>query len=85
MDGPLALFGPQAWLHNAILAFYHSMVHSLNTHSHRAPVLVGIEKTGQFAEHAAAISERIPRRGVMMLPDAYIFQRILTDELFGQA
>jgi hypothetical protein len=78
MDGPLALFGPQAWLHGAILAFYHSLVRTLTRHSHRVPVLIGIEKTGQFAEHAAAISDRIPRGSVMTLPDSYIFQRILT-------
>jgi len=78
MDGPLAIFGPQAWLHSAILNFYHSLVRSLAAHSHRTPVLIGIEKTGQFAEHAAAISDRIPRRSIMMLPDSYIFQRILT-------
>jgi hypothetical protein len=78
MDGPLAIFGPQAWLHGAILAFYHSLVNSLSAHSYRGPVVIGIEKSGQFAEHAASISDRIPRRNVMLLPDSYIFQRILT-------
>jgi|SRR5579871_2908859 len=81
MDGPLALFGPQAWLHIAILNAYHNFVQSLSQHSHRAPVVVGIEKTGQFAEHAAAISDRIPQRTLMKLPDTYIFQKILTMRL----
>lgn len=78
LDGPLALFGPQAWLHTAILAFIHDMYRDLANQRLRIPVILGIEKGGQFAEHAAALEERIPRRYLMPLSDDYIYQHILT-------
>jgi len=78
LDGPLALFGPQAWLHSAILTFIHDLYVVLTEQNVRIPVIVGIEKGGQFAEHAAAIEGQIPRRHLMLLPDAYIYQHILT-------
>ncbi len=81
MDGPLALFGPQAWLHTAILAFLHALERSLVQQNFRHPVIVGIEKGGQFAEHAAAIAQYIPRGSLMLLPDQYIYQHILTFRL----
>jgi hypothetical protein len=89
MDGPLALFGPQAWLHTAILAFLKDLEASLAKKNLGYPVIVGIEKTGQFADHAAAIAERIPQGTLMLLPDSYIYDHILTfrplpNTAFGQ-
>jgi len=77
-DGPLALFGPQAWLHTPILAFIHDLSARLAAQQMRSPVIVGLEKTGQFAEHAAAIGESIPRQTLMALPDSYIYGHVLT-------
>lgn len=77
LDGPLAIFGPQAWLHTPILSFIHARGQELEQRHLKKPVIVGIEKTGQFAEHAAAISRLIPRRHLMRLPDSYIFQHVL--------
>lgn len=78
LDGPLALFGPQAWLHGAMLSFLRSLRDRLTDQHFRQPVIVGIEKGGFFAEHAAAIGERIPPRYLMLLPDEYIYKHILT-------
>jgi hypothetical protein len=78
IDGPLALFGPQAWLHTPILAFIHDLRSKLEAQHLGPPVLVGLEKTGQFAEHAAAIGESIPRQTLMALPNNYIYSHILT-------
>lgn len=78
LDGPLALFGPQAWLHGPMLAFIHAVRRRLQDRRLRSPVIIGIEKGGQFAEHAAALGDRIPRRCLMMLPDDYIYRHILT-------
>lgn len=81
LDGPLAVFGPQAWLHTAIGAFINGLTDSLTKQHLKGPVIVGIEKSGQFAEHVAAIQEGIPRRAIMMLPDKYIYEHILTFRL----
>jgi hypothetical protein len=78
MDGPLALFGPQAWLHTAILNFLKRSAADLQAAGLAPPVIIGIEKGGQFAEHADAIADRIPARTVMTLPDDYIYKYILT-------
>lgn len=77
-DGPLALFGPQAWLHTPIRTFLSNLEASLADKNLGCPIVIGIEKGGQFAEHAAAISDRIPRRRLMRLPDDYIYKYILT-------
>jgi hypothetical protein len=78
MDGPLALFGPQAWLHTAILNFLIRSATDLRAASLDPPVIIGIEKGGQFPEHADAIADRIPPRTVMTLPDDYIYRYVLT-------
>jgi hypothetical protein len=78
LDGPLALFGPQAWLHTPILEFLRNLESTLMAKNHDCPIVVGIEKSGQFADHASAIADRIPRRRLMVLPDEYIYQHILT-------
>lgn len=77
MDGPLAVFGPQAWLHGAIQSFLDSLFDALDSQNLGRPIIVGLEKGGQFAEHAAAIASRIPTRTLMTLPDDYIYSHIL--------
>jgi len=89
LDGPLALFGPQAWLHKPIRVFLNALEVSLAEKNLGCPIVVGIEKGGQFADHAAAIADRIPRRQLMRLPDDYIYRHILTfrvspNSAFGQ-
>lgn len=95
IDGPLALFGPQAWLHNSIHHYLSDLNIRLAESSIRPPVIVGIEKTGGFAEHANALRDKIPSRTLMMLPNDYIFSHILPsrapansfhgkDEYYGQ-
>ena len=78
LDGPLAVFGPQAWLHNAIQAFIEDLFARVQANRLGLPVIVGIEKTGQFAEYAAAIGGSIPTQSLMLLPDDYIYGHILT-------
>jgi len=83
VDGPLALFGPQAPLKRSVLAYLQFVAQKLEQRSYNPPVIVGIEKGGQFAEHAAQIADHIPTRTLMRLPNDYIFQRILTTRTPG--
>jgi len=78
IDGPLALFGPQAPLKRAILAYLQFVAQELGRKNCNPPLILGIEKGGQFAEHASRIADYVPTRTLMRLPDNYIFQRILT-------
>jgi len=81
MDGPLALFGPQAPLKRAVAAYLRFVTAELRQKNYRPPLVIGIEKGGQFAEHAAEIGDHLPDGTLMRLPDAYIFQRIVTTRL----
>jgi hypothetical protein len=78
LDGPLALFGPQAWLHTPILAFLEALEASLVEKNLACPIVVGIEKGGQFADHVEDIAGLINRGQLMRLPDDYIYRHILT-------
>jgi hypothetical protein len=89
LDGPLAVFGPPAWLHAPIISFLNDMQRKLTVQNLRLPLVVGIEKSGQFAEHAAAIADKLSPRQLMLLPDTYIYRHILTfrpaaGSLFGR-
>lgn len=77
LDGPLALYGPPSWLHTPIQRFINELHAKLEANNYRPPLIVGLEKSGTFAEHAAAISERIPAGSLMRLPQEYINDRIL--------
>ena len=77
LDGPLALFGPQAWMRTAFREFINAIYAMLTTRGLSQPVIVGIEKTGQFADHAASLTEVLPGGSLLPLPDDYINTRIL--------
>ena len=88
IDGPLAIFGPQAWLHHAILNFINKYIYkNLEANNIEYPVIVGIEKTGNFAEHAEIISRFLEPQTVMILTEDYIYKYILSNkplsELYG--
>ena len=78
LDGPLAIFGPPAWIHRYILSYIHELSSSLEANGYMAPVILGVEKTGHFVEHATQLRNVLPKRNLLMLPDRYIFERILT-------
>ncbi|WP_159037253.1 hypothetical protein [Streptomyces specialis] len=71
-DGPLALFGPLAPLKRR----FEEHLGDLSTWCLKrdlvAPLVVGIEKSGAFVEHAELIKDLIPPGHVMRLTNAYI-------------
>lgn len=91
-DGPLALFGGVAPLKRRMQAYNEAMFRWAEEKGTTAPLLVGVEKTGSFVEHADLIRELIPRGHVMRLTTDYI-NRITgrpvgnaygTDEFYGR-
>ena len=84
MDGPLAVFGHPAWLSQAITR----ELCRLNVIARAAGadlLIIGIEKSGMFVDHFAALDaprqpsgqSDIPARTALLLTDAYIRQNIL--------
>lgn len=76
-DGPLALFGEVAKLKGGILRRMQVIAQELRAERLRLPVIVGIEKSGVFVEHARAIRPHIPT-GMLMAPDAEYVERYIT-------
>jgi hypothetical protein len=76
-DGPLALFGEVAKLKTGLLRRMQTIADELRNDDLRLPVVVGIEKTGVFVEHARAIRTHIPP-GMLMSPDQDYVERYIT-------
>ncbi|WP_432854852.1 hypothetical protein ACQPXB_21070 [Amycolatopsis sp. CA-161197] len=75
-DGPLALHGTTAPLKRDWLAYWEKLNANLNQQGHLPPLVVGVEKSGTFVEHANAIADVIPERHLMGLDNQYIQTRI---------
>ncbi|UXA14090.1 hypothetical protein KXD97_10080 [Mycobacterium sp. SMC-8] len=71
-DGPLALFGPLAPLKRRFVEHLSDLGSWCAERDLTAPLMVGIEKSGAFVEHAALIRDFIAPGSVMRLPNAYI-------------
>jgi hypothetical protein len=71
-DGPLALFGEVAPIKRPLLRRLQRVAAEQTRRSFGLPVLVGLEKSGEFAEHADAIHQHIPRGSLMVLTDSYV-------------
>lgn len=70
-DGPLAFFGQTANMHKPMRALVRFLV---KTHD---LFLVGVEKSGPFVEHAAAIARLLPNGSVLLLGNEYIYKYII--------
>jgi hypothetical protein len=83
VDGPLAVFGPPAWLSAAI----SNELQRLNTKVRKATgtdmIIIGIEKTGNFVAHFEELDHKedggafFEPRTYALLTDPYIKQRII--------
>lgn len=73
-DGPLALHGETAPQFRFFLDHLQALTAALGTRTPpiAGPLLVGVEKSGPFLDHARAIRKLIPEGSVMMLTRAYI-------------
>lgn len=86
-DGPLAFYGTTAPLLRRWLSYWSSLNTKLAQSENLPPLVVGVEKSGAFVEHANAIAEYIPNGHVMGLDNHYIQTRIrakASDKWYGQ-
>ena len=87
LDGPLAQFGPPAWLSAAISDELKRLNATVRGNTGKDLTIVGIEKTGNFVSHFEEIdqtespgAERFPVRSYLLLTDRYIKERIVYSE-----
>lgn len=83
IDGPLAVFGPPAWLSAAISAELKRINAIVQKETGKDLIIVGIEKSGEFVTHFDEIDSTetagqllFPPRGFILLTDDYIKKRI---------
>ena len=79
-DGPLAVYGPIAPMKSRFRQYWEELCRELDRIGHAPPLLVGIEKSGRFVDHANAIRELIPVSSVMMLDTTYVNRHITNQE-----
>jgi NurA domain len=87
LDGPLAVFGPPAWLSAAIGAELKRLNRLVRQHAGGDLILLGIEKAGEFVTHFEDIDrtetpgEQPFRPGEYFLPtDQYIKERVVPSD-----
>ncbi len=83
VDGPLAIFGPPAWLSASISCELKRLNATIRQKTGNDAIIVGIEKTGNFVAHFEEIDKREDgspffQPGSYYLPtDRYIKQRVI--------
>jgi hypothetical protein len=84
IDGPLAVFGPPAWLRTTISRELKRLNKKMQTATGQDLLILGIEKSGAFVQHFEDIDQRetpgqqlFSARQYMLLIDEYIKERIL--------
>ncbi|HWF44871.1 MAG TPA: DNA double-strand break repair nuclease NurA [Candidatus Kapabacteria bacterium] len=86
LDGPLAVFGPPAWLSAAIQAELMRLNQKAHDEGGSDLIVIGIEKSGTFVSHFEEMdrledgSDRFQSRSYFLLPDSYIKQRIINSD-----
>lgn len=75
-DGPLAFYGTSAPMKWRTVDYWTALMAKLTAAGHPPPLMLGLEKTGVFADHAHAIASWVPERTVVTLDEGYIRERI---------
>ncbi|MBO8178594.1 MAG: DNA double-strand break repair nuclease NurA [Bacillus sp. (in: Bacteria)] len=76
VDGPLAIFGPPAWLHATILKFIHDINNTLREKNYEEAFIMGIQKTGQVVEYMKLIDKYIPKNRIFAVSDDFRYKYI---------
>lgn len=70
-DGPLAVFGQTANMHEPMRALVRWLFKNQNL------FLVGLEKSGAFVEHAAEIASNLKNGSILLLSNDYIYKYVV--------
>lgn len=77
-DGPMAMFEQTAWLHNPLLEVIRHVTEEQQADGYFPPVIFGVEKSGQFADHAHRIKDEMSPSTVLGMDDDYIYDYVIT-------
>lgn len=79
-DGPLAFFGTVAPLYRPMRELVSHLLAGADQPSAPTVRLAGLEKSGAFVEHAAAIQDKVPPGNYFTVGDGYIRRYIVPGE-----
>lgn len=82
-DGPLAFFGLVAPLYRPMRELVAHLLAGADQPSAPTVRLAGLEKSGAFVEHAAAIQDKVPPGNYFTIGDGYIRRYIVPGEAGG--
>jgi hypothetical protein len=78
LDGPLAVFGPPAWLHAALLRYIGETNEFLRGSDLRPVTVLGLQKTGQVVDHFSLMDRFLAPNRIMALADDYRYRSVLS-------
>ena len=71
IDGPLALFGEPARLHQRLMALIHRANNRLESLGQEPALIMGLQKTGNVMDHAHLLERFLPNGVLKVIDDAY--------------
>ncbi len=81
VDGPLAMFDVTAWFHNPLQRLYQDVRQKQAEEGLDGPLIVGIEKSGTFVDHAANVESELEPGDVLTMTDQYIDSYVLSSSI----
>jgi hypothetical protein len=76
LDRPLAVYGNSAWLHLSIMRYLSEVNEALDQRGESQTLIIGLQKTGQVADHVSLIDPHIPANRLYPIDDDYRHQYI---------
>lgn len=77
IDGPLAVFGPPAWLHHSFMTLLDKVNKRLQEKNCDPLLVIGLQKTGQIVDHINLIERFVSKNRIFAIDDDYRYQYIL--------
>lgn len=71
IDGPLAIFGPKTPFGEAMMRTYYDLFAELDRNNYGHPLLIGLQKQGALADHAALMEPNLPVGSFRFIDDFY--------------
>lgn len=76
IDGPLAVYDTPAWFHEPVLETIRRVGEKQQSNGYSPPIIVGVEKSGQFKDHALNIKRVMPEGSVLGMDNEYIYEYV---------
>lgn len=96
VDHPLAIHGTSAWLHRCVMKYLYEVNNEMRRMGMPTITMIGLQKTGQVADFANAISRFVKPNTIFPIEDEYRYRYIISgrtaaeggtfgiDEYYGQ-